>query len=177
MAIEPTFHRLAARLARLSNPAFPGHDRYSTACEDILGFVVTAIPSDSGQEPGVFVSRDETIPLARMGEGVPNIVGLLVDLALYERKLFLMEEIENDLHPLALKSLLRMILRAPPAIRTSSLSRPTRTLWRATSVQRRVPSSSTSALGIARFPQTRRSMRSGLTQPNGWTFCESSGMS
>jgi hypothetical protein len=73
---------------------------------------VTAIPSDSGQEPGVFVSRDETIPLARMGEGVPNIVGLLVDLALYERKLFLMEEIENDLHPLALKSLLRMILES-----------------------------------------------------------------
>ena len=41
-----------------------------------------------------------------MGEGVANIVGLLVDLCLAENKLFLIEEPENDIHPKALKGLL-----------------------------------------------------------------------
>jgi predicted ATP-dependent endonuclease of OLD family len=80
------------------------------ACKEILGFVVTAVPALNGSEPGVFVDSDATIPLDAMGEGVPNIVGLLADLALAQGKLFLIEELENDLHPVALKALLRLIL-------------------------------------------------------------------
>ena len=110
IAVDPTFTNLAARLARLGNPDFPVHARYSEACKEILGFVVTAIPSANGQMPGVYVSRDHAIPVQAMGEGVPNIVGLLVDLALAEGKLLLIEEVENDLHPKALKALLRLII-------------------------------------------------------------------
>ena len=47
-----------------------------------------------------------------MGEGVPNIVTLLADLALSQEKLFLIEEPENDLHPSALKALLDLIIES-----------------------------------------------------------------
>jgi predicted ATPase len=112
LGVTPSLQYLAARLSRLGNPAFPAHQRYAQSCEEILGFVVTAIPAQNGQEPGIYVTNDDTIPLSAMGEGVPNIVGLLVDLALSRQKLFLIEEIENDLHPLALKALLRLVLES-----------------------------------------------------------------
>lgn len=103
---------LAAKLSRLTNPSFPGNERYSETCKEILGFVVTAIPSVNGQRPGVYLSDRQTIAIDQMGEGVPNIVALLADLALSEGKLFLIEEPENDLHPKALKALLDLIIES-----------------------------------------------------------------
>lgn len=103
---------LGAKLSRLTNPSFPGNERYSETCKAILGFVVTAIPSLNGQRPGVYLPDRQTIPIDQMGEGVPNIVSLLADLALSEGKLFLMEEPENDLHPQALKALLDLIVES-----------------------------------------------------------------
>jgi len=103
---------LSAKLSRLGNSSFPGNARYSDACREILGFVVTAVPSDSGQRPGVYLDDRQTLFIDQMGEGVPNIVGLLADLALAEGKLFLIEEPENDLHPTALKALLDLILES-----------------------------------------------------------------
>lgn len=103
---------LAAKLSRLTNPSFPGNERYSETCKEILGFVVTAIPSQNGQRPGVYLSDRQTIAIDQMGEGVPNIVGLLADLALSEGKLILIEEPENDLHPQALKALLDLIVES-----------------------------------------------------------------
>lgn len=101
---------LSARLSRLANPGFPDYERYSKTCSAILGFVVTAVPSMNGQRPGVYLPDRQTIPLDQMGEGVPNIVALLADLALSKGKLFLIEEPENDLHPQALKALLDLIV-------------------------------------------------------------------
>jgi hypothetical protein len=101
---------LPAKLARLANPDFPAHERYRAACERTLGFVVTAIPSPSGMRAGVYVPSGETIPLEAMGEGVANIVGMVVDLSLAEQKLFLVEEPENDIHPKALKALLELVV-------------------------------------------------------------------
>lgn len=103
---------LAAKLSRLANPGFPSYERYSSACKALLGFVVTAIPSANGQRPGVYLSDRQTIPIDQMGEGVPNIVALLADLALSEGKLILIEEPENDLHPQALKALLELIVES-----------------------------------------------------------------
>ena len=70
---------------------------------------MTAVPSANGQRPGVYLSDRRTIPLDQLGEGVPNLAGLLADLALSEGKLLLIEEPENDLHPRALKALLDLI--------------------------------------------------------------------
>lgn len=112
LRIDSTLSYLAAKLSRVSNPQFPGYKQYSEACEAILGFVVTNTPSDNGQRPGAYLPSKEFIPIDQMGEGVPNIVGLLADISLSQGKLFLVEEPENDLHPRALKALLEMMIQS-----------------------------------------------------------------
>ncbi|MGJ7544341.1 ATP-dependent nuclease [Variovorax sp. LT1R16] len=108
-AISGSLEHLSAKLSRLANPHFPGYAAYSDACQEILGFVVTAISADGGQEAGVYIDEQTTLPMSQMGEGVPNIVGFLSDLATAQGKVFLIEEPENDLHPAALKALLELI--------------------------------------------------------------------
>jgi predicted ATPase len=44
-----------------------------------------------------------------MGEGIANLVGLIVSLCMAKNKIFLIEEPENDIHLQALKALLRLI--------------------------------------------------------------------
>ena len=112
MQVSHQMVNLAAKLSRISNRSFPGGDDYARTCEAILGFVVTAIPSDNGQRPGVYLPTRDVVPIEQMGEGVPNIVALLVDLTLSTGKLFLVEEPENDLHPEALKALLDLIVES-----------------------------------------------------------------
>jgi len=114
-SIQPTLRHLVAKLARVSNPLYPGSSLYRKASEAIFGFVVTAIASPNGQKPGIFVNNTDTIPIEDMGEGVPQIVGLLADLAVSDRKLFLIEEPENDVHPTALKALLDLIAESASA--------------------------------------------------------------
>ncbi|MFT3736963.1 MAG: AAA family ATPase [Rhodocyclaceae bacterium] len=110
-SITPDVSFLAAKLSRLANPAFPAHKKYAEACESILGFQVTAIPSPNGQRPGIYLPDGQrTLPIEQLGEGVPNVVHFLANLAVSEGKLFLIEELENDLHPQALKALLDLII-------------------------------------------------------------------
>lgn len=113
--IYPNMSNLAAKLSRLSNPSFPGYEQYRSSCEAILGFMVSAVPSEGGQRPGAYLPNRESIYIDQMGEGVPNIVSLLADLAISEGKLFLIEEPENDLHPTALKALLDSIITSSQA--------------------------------------------------------------
>ena len=110
ISIHPNMSLLSAKLARVANPAFPEYERYTEACKRILGFVVSAVPSDGGMRPGVYLPDKSRLYIDQMGEGVANIVGLLADLTLFEDKLFLIEEPENDLHPAALKVLLELIV-------------------------------------------------------------------
>jgi predicted ATPase len=100
---------LAAKLSRIGNLSFPGHRLYAETCKAILGHIITAVPSQNGQRPGVYLPDSSIIYIDQMGEGVPNIVFLLASLALSKGKLFLIEEPENDLHPNALKALLDLI--------------------------------------------------------------------
>ena len=111
-AIDLNMSNLAARLSRISNPSFSRYEFYKKACEEILGFVVTSIPSDNGQRPGAYLPSNESLYIDQMGEGVANIVYLLSNLAVSENKIFLIEELENDLHPKALKALLELIVES-----------------------------------------------------------------
>jgi hypothetical protein len=112
MSVNSNLAYLAAKLVRVSTPSFPEYEKYITACKEILGFEVSATPSDNGLRPGRYLKNREVIAIEQMGEGVPHIVGLLADLALSEGKLFLIEEPENDLHPRALKALLDLIIKS-----------------------------------------------------------------
>jgi predicted ATP-dependent endonuclease of OLD family len=110
--ISSEMTHLAAKLFRLGNTEFPEHGEYRAACKEILGFVVTAIPSPSGQLLGIYLPDGSTLRIDQLGEGVPNIVALLCNLIVSRHKLFLIEELENDLHPSALKALLDLIIKS-----------------------------------------------------------------
>jgi predicted ATPase len=85
--------------------------RYQAACMAVLGFVVTTHPTASGKMAGLELDAQEQryIPLTRMGAGVAQVLGLVVELLVAKNKLFLIEEIENDLHPSALRKLLELV--------------------------------------------------------------------
>ena len=110
-SVTGTYSNLYAKIDNLLDPQRPAHDDYIKACDDILGFRVSTVPSDQGKEAVFLINNFENIPLIRMGEGVPNLLGLIVDLCVAENKLFLIEEPENDIHPRALKNLLQLIVK------------------------------------------------------------------
>jgi AAA15 family ATPase/GTPase len=109
------FSNLYAKIDYLSNSQTYGHKQYIEACVDILGFPVTATYSEQGKKAVYLIkslksiSTPTSISIDSMGEGVPNLLGLIVDLCLVDGKLFLIEEPENDIHPKALKKLLKLI--------------------------------------------------------------------
>ena len=111
-AVIPNFQYLAAKLSVIGNSSHPCNTAYTKACKEILGFSVTAIPSNNGQKPGIYLSDGRKLGIDQLGEGVPNIVGMLAEITLAKNKLFLIEEPENDLHPKALKALLELILES-----------------------------------------------------------------
>ncbi|MGP1718236.1 MAG: ATP-dependent nuclease [Methylophilus sp.] len=112
LSIANDLQYLAAKLARISNPSYPTHDAYVSTCKAVLGFLISAVPSEQGLKPGIYLPDRSTIPIEQMGEGVPNIAALLISLAESRGKLFLIEEPENDLHPKALKALLDLIIES-----------------------------------------------------------------
>ena len=108
--VPANFQRLNAKIDRVSNPDFvPASEMYERACRDILGFRITSAQSGSGKRAAYTVRNFVNIPLSSMGEGVMNTLGLVVDLCVAEEKLFLVEEPENDIHPRALKALMKFI--------------------------------------------------------------------
>jgi hypothetical protein len=83
---------------------------FNYICQQALGFTVTCQQSTEGKQPGLVLSDDSLIPINKMGEGVVNLLSFLVHLTAASKNLFIIEEIENDLHPTALKSLLDFII-------------------------------------------------------------------
>lgn len=100
---------LVAKIDRIANPYHPANDAFETACQAVLGFSVTSFPSPNGKQAGLIVSSNDVIPLESMGEGVASVAGLLVSLCDSKDKIFIIEELENDIHPKALKELLRLV--------------------------------------------------------------------
>jgi predicted ATP-dependent endonuclease of OLD family len=108
-SVTGNFVNLYSKVDRLSNPQLPAYNLFNNACIDVLGFQISAIPSMNGKAAAYIVSNRENILLDSMGEGIANLVGLIVDLCMAENQLFLIEEPENDIHPKALKKLLKLI--------------------------------------------------------------------
>jgi predicted ATPase len=112
-AISGGLQNLVAKIDRcLTSKQLSGP--YTSACERVLGFEVTTYPSANGKSAGLEVSaiRHQYIPLQRLGSGVAQALGLIVELLIAEEKIFLIEEIENDLHPTALRALLDLVIRS-----------------------------------------------------------------
>lgn len=101
---------LTSRVEKLVNPSHLQHENFSKACQEILNFKVGTIIKKEQKYIGIYTSDSQSIPLYAMGEGVANILGILSIIFTKNRKIFLIEELENDLHPKALKRLLEIIL-------------------------------------------------------------------
>jgi hypothetical protein len=108
--VLPTLSNLTALVDRMANPGNRKSADYLERCRQILGLQVVAYDGDAGKQPGYVVGEHEMVPLTAMGEGVAPIAALLIRLIGAEGKLFLIEELENDLHPDALKQLLDLIV-------------------------------------------------------------------
>lgn len=105
------FQYLSAKIARLCNVNHPKSLEYQKYCNEIIGFPISTVASSNGQKAAYIIESFLEVPLESMGEGVSNLLGLIVDLCIAEDKIFLIEEPENDIHPQALKSLLELIAR------------------------------------------------------------------
>lgn len=109
-AVTGNFSNLYAKIDRLSNPEFmPAYEQYIKACDDILGFRVSASASESGKKGVYIIKNSQQIAIDSMGEGIVNMLAMIADLCVAENQLFLIEEPENDIHPKALKKLLALI--------------------------------------------------------------------
>lgn len=110
-SVTGNFYYLNSKIDRLITPEYqPGNEQYVEACKNILGFVVSSLAKGNGKQAVYIINNLHHIPLTSMGEGVANILGLLIDLCVAENKIFLIEEPENDIHPNALKGLLKLII-------------------------------------------------------------------
>jgi AAA15 family ATPase/GTPase len=102
---------ITSKVQKISNPSHPKHKQFLKCINEILGFGIGVIPhGDSQSNTGIFVGNNTVIPIDSMGEGIVNILGLIVMLLTDDNKLYLIEELENDIHPKALKKLLELIL-------------------------------------------------------------------
>jgi predicted ATPase len=108
-SVAETLQMLHAKIDRLTSPSHEAHEQFRTQCKALLGFEVFSYPSRGGKQSGLVMGRVGQIAIDAMGEGTLNLLGLLVNLCVAEGKVFLIEELENDIHPAALKLLLELI--------------------------------------------------------------------
>jgi hypothetical protein len=96
----------------LSDREYPNHDQFRDCVVKILGFPLSSIMHDAGKIPGITIDEISSISIERMGDGVVQILFLLVELFNSKDKIFVLEEIENDLHPSSIIALCDLISKA-----------------------------------------------------------------
>jgi AAA15 family ATPase/GTPase len=110
--VADDLRNITSKVQMISNPTHNKYHQFLSLTKDILGFDIGVVPyRENDVNTGVFVKGNtERITIEQMGEGVVNILGLIVMLLTENRKLYLIEELENDIHPTALKKLLQLII-------------------------------------------------------------------
>ncbi len=111
-SVSENFSNLYSKVDKMITTyrSLPAYGLYEEYCKKILGFKITTEASGNGKKACYIKDLGESILMDKMGEGVPNILGLLVDLCRAKGKLFVIEEPENDIHPKALKALMDLII-------------------------------------------------------------------
>ena len=109
-SVSGDLRHLVAKVDRLASPGHPRSAEYLELCQTVLGFPITAYPAANGKQAGIQIGNYDSIPIEAMGEGVSSQLGLITDLCMADGNLFLIEELENDIHPEGLKKLLEVIV-------------------------------------------------------------------
>lgn len=113
-SIMPNDNNIVARVRRLGGAAVPQARHFRRMCKEILGVEFDVVDTEHGssQHLGVAVGIDRYIPIEAMGAGLSSTLNLLATLSTARNKIILIEEPENDLHPAALKRLLKEMIAA-----------------------------------------------------------------
>ena len=110
--VSDDLRNITSKVQVISNPSHPKYNEFLYWMNEILGFSIGVIPSGERElNTGIYVREGIMIPIENMGEGVVNILGLIIMLLTEDRKLYLIEELENDIHPGVLKKLLELIVK------------------------------------------------------------------
>ena len=104
--VSGTLSALYSRIDLLASYGHPSHNKFLEAVKDIIGLPITTKASGSGKEAGFYFDENTFVTLEHMGDGVSEMVALIVELCLEKNKVFVLEEPETNLHPRGLKSLL-----------------------------------------------------------------------
>lgn len=108
-ANDGTLSALYARIDLLATSGHPKHEKFKEAVQDIIGIPITTKAAPGGKDAGYYFNEDTFVPLDRMGEGVSELMALIVELCLEKDRIFVLEEPETNLHPKALKSLMNLV--------------------------------------------------------------------
>jgi predicted ATPase len=109
--VSDDLRTITSKIQNICNPSHPKSKEFVRNVKHILGFEVGVIPHGENQSnTGIFLKPSVVVPIESMGEGVVNVLGLIVLLLTEDHKLYLIEELENDIHPAALKKLLQLII-------------------------------------------------------------------
>lgn len=108
--VNDSLRNLPARVNHIRNTDSETFIQYSNYCKNIVGMEIGISASREGGELGFYIGNSQYIPIDAMGEGTANLVGLITELCLCKDKIFLIEELENDLHPEALRAMLDLII-------------------------------------------------------------------
>ncbi len=111
LLVAPTLTNLVARVDTLMDQHHPQHEMFMTLVAEVINLKLSAVHSTNGKRVGMWISSTEAIYLEDMGAGIAQMLGLIVNICLAEDSLFLIEELENDIHPEALKLLISAIER------------------------------------------------------------------
>lgn len=103
------FEHLYSRIDLLATAGHPRHDLFMQSVVDIIGIRITTKAAPNGKEAGFYFDDENFVTLDRMGDGVAEMVALIVELSIERDKIFVLEEPETNIHPRGLKSLLNMI--------------------------------------------------------------------
>lgn len=108
-SVHVNLANLYPKIDRMCNAYEDGHDIYFEITKEIFGYPISTVKTSDGTMPAYRISKNNYVPITAMGEGVTNLLGIIVDLCVAKNKIFLIEELENDIHPKALKVILNLI--------------------------------------------------------------------
>jgi hypothetical protein len=103
---------LVSKVLPLTGSNIPEAIKFRKLCKSILGMNFDIFAGTNTQKIGSQVNLHDAIPLESMGAGLSGALSLILGLSTARDKLFIIEEPEDDLHPIALKSLLDAIVDA-----------------------------------------------------------------
>lgn len=110
ISVSNNYKHLFAKIDKIVNPSLEIFRKYQKYCIDIFGMEISMEAVKDGKQAVQYLTDNVTIPMTEMGQGVPNLLALIIDLCSSNNKIFLIEEIENDIHPKALKAILSLII-------------------------------------------------------------------